>query len=196
MTESVHELFDLVRASGICHGVLERMELVRRFRDFTRSGHGLLENRTTMHLPDVLAEIPDDHPAIDQHLAAVRLLLTDDHTKHGGLPRAIGPDETDLFPPKGAHRRLQKENLAPVLLRNRIDANQGALNPYAPITGERLPEVVAGRISDDDLGPCVSANEHGVLAKDAAEGHSLFAIHTVHEPRRLAPRALGIFFVT
>src|SRR4051812_11029943 len=65
----------------------------------------------------------------------------------------------------------------------------------APVPDEDLAELVARGIGDDELRAAVAVHDDRVLAKHTTEREGLIAIHRMNQPRRLAPRSLGIVFV-
>ena len=72
------------------------------------------------------------------------------------------------------------------------DAPFGSQLSHPPVALEGAADVVGRGVGDDELRPAVLRVEDGVLPEDPAERDRLFAVHVVHELRRLAPHALGL----
>ena len=123
--EAVAQRLELAGAVGVGHRVLERVKLVRDRGHLARAGHRLLGDRAPGHLADVLAEVADRDAAIDRDLAAVGLLVADDHAKERRFTGSVGPHQADLLAPEDAHRRLEKEDLASMLAADRVEADHG-----------------------------------------------------------------------
>jgi len=85
-----------------------------------RLGHG----GAALHLANVLAEMSDADPPVDDDLAFVEVLLAHDQPKQRGLARAVRPHEADLLAAMHERRGLEKEDLLAVALADRIKADQ------------------------------------------------------------------------
>ena len=69
------------------------------------------------------------------------------------------------------------------------------LSPEPPRSDERLAQIVARRVRDDELRTPATANHDRVLSEHAAEGDCLVAVHSMDHPGGLPPCSLRVVFV-
>ena len=144
VTEALDDRVQLVHSVRVRHRELELRELRGDGGDLARAGDGLRDDRAARHLADVLAEVADGHPAVDHHVAAVRRLLSHDEPEHRRLAGAVWAHQPHPVARERAHRRVEEEDLATVLLADRVEANHGAEGgrEAGPTHAERAAELV------------------------------------------------------
>ena len=116
LAEAGEDGVHLVRARGIAHGVLQRLQLVVQVAHAAAARDGLVEHGAARHLLHVLAEVADGELPGDRDLALVGGLLAHDHAEEGRLARAVGPDEADLLARVELEGGVDEEDLPAVLL--------------------------------------------------------------------------------
>src|SRR5882762_2819318 len=81
-----------------------------------------IQNRTALHLLDVLAKVADRQLLGDRDRALVGSFLADHHTEERCLARPIGTDQPNFFAGIQLKRSIHEEQLLPILL---IDVGEG-----------------------------------------------------------------------
>jgi len=147
-----------MRASSAAR--LERGELLAEI------GDRLGQHAATAHVADVLAEVADGQPARPLDHALVRRLLAGHQAKQRGLAGAVGPDQPDLLAWIELERRIDEQDLGPVLLADGGERDHAA--PGRTTKADRTPPLVAPRAPSRALGVVASIS---VALCRSDEGH-------------------------
>ncbi len=126
LAETVEQLVHLVRLVGIGQRLFQLLQLGRDLGHGARAGHHLGHHGPAGHLADVLAEVTDADPLVDGDLPLVRRLLAHDHAEDGRLAGPVRADQPDLLAAEHRRRRVDEQDLRPVLLADLVQTNHEA----------------------------------------------------------------------
>ena len=145
VAEALEERFHPIGLCRIGERVLELAQLRADLRDRPRALHGLGDDGPALHLPDVLAEVPDGDAAVHRDLALVRRLGPGDEPEEGRLAGAVRPDEAHVLAAVDDRRGADEEDLPAVLQGDVVEADHDSSKPGRAGRGRGTASLLASR---------------------------------------------------
>ena len=146
------DLFHLVRAIGIGHRGLQRLQFAGDRGDGPCPVHHLGDGAAATHLADVLAEIADGDAAIGRDLAFVGQFLAGDHPEQRRLAGAVRADQPRFLALLERGGGFDEQNLVADLLGDIVETDHGSLEVREGVFGPllRMIRKSGNRFSEED----------------------------------------------